>query len=115
MASSKLFPVACNRILLLVFSNIATYLVASITYFDLMIFSNIAKYLVASINENCPISENLVVGIFKHCHVFGGFNDLNVPVAGNLVVFSNSAKYWVRGLQSCGIFKHCKIFGGFNK
>jgi hypothetical protein len=41
------------------------------------------------------------------------FNDLNVPVAGNLVVFSNSAKYWVRGLQSCGIFKHC-LFGGFN-
>jgi hypothetical protein len=31
------------------------------------------------------------------------FNDLNVPVPGNLGVDSNSATYWVRGLQSCGI------------
>ena len=43
------------------------------------------------------------------CHIFGGFNGLNLPVAGNLVVFSNRAKYWVRGLQSCGIFRHCRV------
>ena len=54
---------------------------------------------------------NLVV-FLKHCHIYGCFNDLNVPVAGNLVVFSNLAKYLVLGLQFCGIFKHCLV-GGF--
>ena len=33
-------------------------------------------------------------------------------MAKYFVVFSNCAKYWVRGLQSCGIFKHCLV-GGF--
>ena len=94
-------------------------------------FSNRAKYWVRGL-QSCGIFKHRHIfgdiwvaskiqnfphglqscGVFKHCHIYGCFNALNVLVAGNLVVFSNLAKYLVRGLHSCGIFKHCLV-GGF--
>ena len=64
-------PVACNVV---VFSSIATYL-------DLVIFSS--KYILRAL-QSC--------GIFKPCHIFGGFNNLHVSPL--LAIFQELQNIW---------------------
>ena len=99
---------------------------------NLVVFSNIANSLVASITEIFPCCLQSCCSL-KQCKIPGGVNNLNGPplpaillyfqtiqtnwsVAWNLVVFLHTVASITsiipRCLQSCCIFTHCATIGG---
>ena len=66
---------------------------------NLVVFSNIATYLVSLIIYMSRCCRNLVV--FSKVAAYGGFNNLNVlPLLGNHVISSKIAKYCVASMRS---------------
>ena len=99
---------------------------------NLVVFSNIANSLVASITEIFPCCLQSCCSL-KQCKISGGVNNLNGPplpaillyfqtiqtnwsVAWNLAVFLHTVASITsiipRCLQSCCIFTHCTTIGG---